>query len=384
MTTTEPTGGYDPLASAGGASTTPQPTIRIASPVTGEEEIDAVRDVLNSGILTNGPWTRRFETAMAERHGTEHAVALANGTIALAAMYLAVGIEPGDEIIVPSLTFIGTATSVLHVGAVPVFADVDPDTFNLDPDDVARRLTPRTKAIVPVHYAGQAADLDRLRDLADDAGVVLLEDAAQAHGASIGGRPVGSWGRAGMFSFTPTKNITTGEGAIVTTDVGDLAQRLRLLRNHGMSRQYFHEILGYNWRLSEMQAAIGTVQLDRLDTIIAAKRANAATMSELLGEHPGIQVPGTRSDRDHPYMLYTVRIAQHRDAVLDALAAAGIESRIYFPSCHRQPIFEHLPDPELPVTDQLADEILSLPVHTRLDPADLSTIASTVLDALAE
>ena len=382
MTRTEPAGGYDPLASAGEAGSAAGPNIRIASTVTGEEEIDAVRDVLESGILTNGPWTRRFEAAMADRHGTEHAVALANGTIALAAMYLAVGIEPGDEIIVPSLTFIGTATSVLHVGAVPVFADVLADTLTLDPSDVARRMTPRTKAIVPVHYGGQAADLDRLRDLADEAGVVLLEDAAQAHGASFGGRPVGSWGQAAMFSFTPTKNITTGEGAVVTTNDGDLAQTIRLLRNHGMSRQYFHEMVGYNWRLSEMQAAIGTVQLDRLDDILVAKRANADTMSDLLGADGRVHLPGVRPDRDHPYMLYTVRIPGFRDVVLGALDEAGIESRIYFPSCHRQPIFEHLPDPELPVTDQLAEEILSLPVHTRLAAADLRTISETVLGAL--
>lgn len=382
MTRAEPPGGYDPLASAGDHRSVEGPRIRIASAVTGEEEVDAVRDVLESGILTNGPWTRRFEAAMAARHGTEHAVALANGTIALAAMYLAVGIEPGDEIIVPSLTFIGTATSVLHVGAVPVFADVQLDTLTVDPDDVARRITPRTKAIVPVHYGGQAADLDRLRDLADDAGVVLLEDAAQAHGATFGGRAVGSWGRAAMFSFTPTKNITTGEGAVVTTDDGDLAQALRLLRNHGMSRQYFHEIVGYNWRLSEMQSAIGTVQLDRLDDILAAKRANARTMSDLLGTDDRIHLPGTRSDRDHPYMLYTIRIPGSRDAVLQALDDAGIESRIYFPSCHRQPIFEHLPDPELPITDQVESEILSLPVHTRLGADDLRTIAAIVHDAV--
>ena len=156
MTTND---GYDPLASVGGATTGPQPRVRLASPVTGEEEVDAVRQVLSSGILTNGPATRRFEAAMAERHGTAHAVAVANGTVGLAAMYLAAGIGPGDEVIVPSLTFIGTATAVCHVGATPVFADITPDTFTLDPDDVARRVTERTRAVVPVHYAGQPADL---------------------------------------------------------------------------------------------------------------------------------------------------------------------------------------------------------------------------------
>jgi perosamine synthetase len=234
---TATTDAYDPLGSAGGGPARPQPRIRLASPVTGEEEVDAVREVLASGILTNGPATRRFEDAMAERHGTAFAVAVANGTVGLAAMYLAAGIGPGDEVIVPSLTFIGTATAVSHVGATPVFADILPDTFTLDPADVARRITDRTRAIVPVHYAGQAADLEPLRQLADDAGIALLEDAAQAHGATYRDRPVGSWGQSAMFSFTPTKNITTGEGAVITTDDEEIARQLRLLRNHGMSKQ---------------------------------------------------------------------------------------------------------------------------------------------------
>lgn len=378
--------GYDPLASAGADASgppAPEPRIRLASPVTGEEEVDAVREVLASGLLTNGPATRRFETLMAERHGTEHAVAFANGTVALSAMYLAAGIGPGDEVIVPSLTFIGTATSVLHVGATPVFADVRPDTFNLDPADVARRLTPRTKAIVPVHYAGQAADLEPLCRMAQDAGVALLEDAAQAHGATYRGRPVGSWGQSAMFSFTPTKNVTTGEGAVVTTADGDLAQHLRLLRNHGMSKQYHHEILGWNWRLSDINSAIGCVQLGRLDGILATKRANAVRLGELLADIEGVQAPVAPEDRDHPYMIYSAQVpAERRDAVADALTAAGIENRRYFPPAHRQPIFAHLPDPDLPVTDAVYDRIVSLPFHSRLTDADLVDLAATIRGAV--
>ncbi len=382
--TVAPTG-YDPLASAGSpAPTGPEPRLRLASPVTGEEEVDAVRQVLASGMLTNGPATRRFEELMAERHGTEHGVAFANGTVALAAMYLAAGIGPGDEVIVPSLTFIGTATSVLHVGATPVFADICPDTLNLDPDDAARRITSRTRAIVPVHYAGQAAELDRFRALADDAGVALLEDAAQAHGAHFGGRPVGSWGDAAMFSFTPTKNITTGEGSVVTTSDADVAQHLRLLRNHGMSKQYHHEILGWNWRLSDIQSAIGCVQLGRLDDILATKRANAALMADLLADVEGVDAPVEAPDRDHPYMLYTVQVrADRRDRAAEALTAAGIENRRYFPPVHRQPIFEHLPDPALPVTDAAYGRILSLPFHSRLGPDDLALIVAVLREAVS-
>lgn len=382
---TTATSGYDPFASAGGAASAgPEPRIRLASPVTGEEEVDAVREVLGSGILTNGPSTRRFEALMAERHGTAHAVALANGTVALSAMYLGAGLGPGDEVIVPSLTFIATATSVLHVGATPVFAEVRPDTLNLDPDDVARRITPRTRAIVPVHYGGQAADLGRLRAVADDHGLVLLEDAAQAHGATFDGRPVGSWGQAAMFSFTPTKNITTGEGAMVTTDDEVLAQRLRLLRNHGMSSRYHHEIVGWNWRLSEVQAAIGCVQMGRLDQILATKRANADLMGDLLTDIDGVTAPARPGDRDHPFMLYTLQIdGGRRDAVSAALTAAGIENRVYFPPIHRQPVFADLPDPRLPVTDAAAERILSLPFHSRVGPDDLALMADVVRAAVA-
>ena len=325
MTTSSSGSGYDPLASVGGRATGPEPRIRLASPITGEEELDAIRQVLESGILTNGPWTRRFEEAMAARHGTEHGVAFANGTVALAAMYLAAGLGPGDEVIVPSLTFVSTATSVLHVGATPVFADVQADTLNLDPDDVARRITDRTRAVVAVHYAGQPADMQRLRDLTDAHGLVLLEDAAQAHGAALEGRPAGSWGDAAMFSFTPTKNITTGEGSVVTTSSARLAQAMRLLRNHGMSAPYRHDVLGYNWRLSELQSAMGVCQLERLDAILATKRANAAHLSGLLAAVPGVEPLAVRPDRDHPFMIYSVLVDEplRRDTAMEALAAAA-------------------------------------------------------------
>jgi len=388
MSETRPSFGYDPLASVTGSGDfdTPEPRIRLASPIMGDPEMDAVREVLESGILTNGPWTRRFEHDMAERHGTEHAVAMANGTVALAAMFLAAGIGPGDEVIVPSLTFIATATAVLHVGATPVFADIEPGTLNLDPQAAARRITPRTKAIMPVHYGGQAATMDRFRELAADAGVRLFEDAAQAHGASFGGRPVGSWGDAAMFSFTPIKNITTGEGAVVTTDDGDLAHHLRLLRNHGMSKQYHHEILGWNWRLTEMQAAIGVRQLERLDGILAVKRANAAVFDALVDAVPGVTPPVAPPDREHPYMLYTVSVPpERREAAIAALDKAEIECRIYFPPAHRQPVFASLgEDAELPVTDEAAKRILSLPFHSRLELRDFEEIAQVLKTGLSD
>ncbi|MGI8610425.1 MAG: DegT/DnrJ/EryC1/StrS family aminotransferase [Candidatus Dormibacteria bacterium] len=355
------------------------PRYRLALPDVGEEEIDAIRQVLSSGILTNGPMTARFEEVFASRHQVAHGVALANGTVALAAIYLGLGIGPGDEVIVPSMTFISSATSVLHVGATPVFADVDRETFTLSTADVAKRVTSRTRAILAVHYGGQAADLDELRGLADGAGIDLIEDAAQAHGASYHGRPVGGFGRAAMFSFTPTKNITTGEGGMVTTDDGELAERIRLLRNHGQSALYQHTHLGFNWRITEMQAAMGVVQMGKLDSILERKRNIAATLSAHLGPVDGVVPPLARTDRQHVYMLYTT-LMENRDEVRQYLLDAGVEARLYFPPVHQQQIFR-AGDVSLPTTEYLAEHMLSLPIHSRLGADDVEAIADLVATA---
>ena len=355
--------------------------IRLSGYEAGEPEVEAIREVLLSGFLTNGPRTRAFEEAFARRHEVEHAVAVANGTVALAAIYLALGIGPGDEVIVPSMTFISTATSVVHVGAKPIFAEVDDATFNLDVQDVERCLTSRTRAIVAVHYGGQAANLAELAALAKGAGVSLIEDAAQAHGSMYRDKPVGGYGAAAMFSFTPTKNITTGEGGIVTTNDTELAERIRLLRNHGQNAPYTHVLLGFNWRMTEMQAAMGIVQLGRLDEILARKRANARWMEQCLGRRPGVRLPVVMPDRDHPYMLYTLLLDRYRDAVLQYLQSAGVEARLYFPPAHRQPIFAGQ-GRSLPVTDDLAGRMLSIPFHSKLKPDELERIATSLEHAL--
>jgi perosamine synthetase len=360
----------------------PNPRIRLARPVLGEEEIDAVARVLRSGSLTNGAETTAFEREFAAAHEVEHAVAVANGTVALVAILAGLNIGPGDEVIVPSMTFISSATSVLHVGASPVFADIDPDTLNLDPTDVQKRITKATKAIMVVHYGGQAGDIAELIAVAEEAGIPLLEDAAEAHGARYRGRHVGGWGRAGMFSFTPTKNITMGEGGVVTTDDGDLAKVIRLLRNHGQTRLYEHEILGWNWRLTEMQAAIGRVQLTRLPTILKVKRSNASRFRELLHDLPGLQIPCERADRDHVFMLYTIIVERGRDRVVDNLRREGIEARVYFPPAHKQPLFrDSIKD--LPWTDELAGRILSIPCHSNLSADDIGYIAQHLRAGLA-
>lgn len=356
--------------------------IRLASPIMGDAEYRAVQRVLRSGTLTNGEETQAFEAEFADLHEVPHAVAFANGTVALTAMLAAYGIGPGDEVIVPSLTFVSTATAVVHVGAVPVFAEVEPETLTLDAAHVASVITGRTRAVMAVHYAGQAADMDALRAVASAAGL-LLEDAAQAHGARYHGRPVGGLGEAAMFSFTPTKNITTGEGGMVTTRDAATAAALRRLRNHGLPPDgRGTRSLGYNWRLTEMQAAIGREQLHRLDGILRRKRANAGRLRTLLADVP-VDLPVERTDRTATYMLMTLRSDQHRDAILAALAARRIEARVYFPPVHRDPVFSAR-GVRLPTTEAICDKIFSVPFHCRLTDAELVDIAATITSAIEQ
>jgi dTDP-4-amino-4,6-dideoxygalactose transaminase/lipopolysaccharide/colanic/teichoic acid biosynthesis glycosyltransferase len=369
----------DPISQPGkrNAVSAEFPEIRLAKPDVGDEEVDAVREVLLSGTLTGGPQNAAFEQEFAAHHGAPHGVTFASGTSALAAMLLAEGIGASDEVIVPSMTFVATATAVCHTGATPVFADIDARSFNINPGHIASLVTARTRAVIAVHYAGQPAELDQLLKVCAEHGLLLLEDAAEAAGAEYRGTPVGTFGKSAMFSFTPTKNITTGEGGIVLTGDAQTADRLRLLRNHGQRRRYEHALIGYNWRLTEMQAAIGRVQLRKLGTILARKRANAAWMSGRLAAIPGItppyQVPHARST----HMLYTCLVDTARDSLLHFLLGRGIEARVYFPPVHRQPVFARRPC-SLPVTDAVADRMLSIPMHSRLTPGDLTRIADTL------
>lgn len=343
--------------------------------------MEAVRAVLTSGTLTNGAQNTAFEREFAERHSAAHGVTFASGTAALAAMLLAEGIGPGDEVIVPSMTFISSATAVRHVGATPVFADIDPRSFNLDPGEIPRLASSRTRAVMTVHYAGQPGELDQLLEMCGRYSLVALEDAAQAAGADYRGAPVGTFGRSAMFSFTPTKNITMGEGGIVLTDSAHTAETLRLLRNHGQRRTYEHVMLGYNWRLTEMQAAIGRVQLGKLDAILARKRVNADWMSQRLERVPGITPPYQLPHASSTHMLYTCLVDRDRDAVLAHLLQAGIEARIYFPPAHLQPIFSGGRQ-GLPVTEAVAARMLSIPMHSRLEPHELAQIADTIEEAV--
>jgi perosamine synthetase len=365
--------------------------ICILKPRVGQEEAQAAYDVIMSGQLCEGPRVREFEEAFATFIGAQHAVVCFNGTVALHLLWRALGIGPGDEVIIPSLTFISTAVSLLHVGATPVFADIEPDMYSMDPVDAARRITPRTKAIMPVHYGGQVARMDEFVTLAHERNLVLCEDAAEAAGAHLGGRFAGTFGTISMFSFTPSKNITTGEGGMVVTDNADFARRVRLLKNHGQDCEYHHLEAGYNYRMTEMQAAIGLVQLRRFNEIIGIKERNARHYTSILSRFPGVVPPVTGPERNHTYMIYTFRLKPSetsvtRDEVLKHLRERGIQAKIYFPPAHLQPVFQAMgwKMGDLPVTEEIARAIISLPVHSMLTEEDLQYVSDALQEILAD
>ncbi len=353
--------------------------IPAARPLIGDEEREAVDRVLRSGMVAQGPEVAAFEDEFAAVVGGRRCVAVNSGTSALHLAFLAGGIGPGDEVIVPSFTFAATANSVALTGATPVFADIEPDHFNLDPDAVAAAITPRTRAIMPVHLYGHPAAMDRFSDLAEQRDLLLFEDAAQAHAASLHGRPVGSWSLAGSFSFYPTKNMTSGEGGMVTTASDELARTVQLLRNQGMEKRYENEVVGFNARMTDLHAAIGRVQLRQLAGWTKQRQANAAFLDENLD---GVVVPPVADGAVHVYHQYTVRVPGHdRDAFAAELAARGVGSGVYYPiPNHRLPSFGLALD--LPETERAAREVLSLPVHPALSEAELETVV-TVVNAVA-
>lgn len=353
-------------------------TIPIASPTISDDAKEAVGEVLESGMLADGEVVRQFESAFAEYVGTEHAVATSSGTTALHAMLKASGIGDGDVVLTTPFSFVASANAIVHAGAKPVFADVDPETFNLDPDaarDVIERRGDVT-AVMPVHLYGLPAEMDAFRELAAEFDLQLFEDAAQAHGATYRGDSVGSIGDAAAFSFYPTKNMTTGEGGIVTTDDDDVARRVRRLINHGRSATYEHEFVGYNYRMTNVQAAIGLDQLDRLPDWIDRRRENAGRLSERLEDVPRIRTPTTPDDRTHAFHQYTITV-DDRLSVISRLEAADVGYGIYYPTTiPDQPAYETVVD--VPIARGLADEVLSLPVHPQVDMGEVETITETV------
>ena len=357
------------------------PMIPIARPLIGEEEQEAVRQVLASGALVQGKRVAEFEARFAEAVGVRHGVAVSNGTLALWVALLAHGVGPGDEVVTSPFSFIASANAALYVGAKPVFVDIDPDTYTLDPDAVREAITPRTRAILPVHLYGGMADMDRLTAVADEHSLVVVEDACQAHGAALHGRRAGSFG-TGAFSFYPTKNITTAEGGIVTTNDDRVAEQARLLRNHGQRERYLHETLGFNFRMTELQAAIGLVQLGYLEKWTERRIANASYLS---GRLAGVRTPVVRPDSRHVFHQYTIRVAaERRAAFIQRLTSLGVGTAIHYPRpIHKQPVYEKMGFVDrLPVAEQAAQEVVSLPVHPAVSPSDLERITGAVHAAL--
>ncbi|WP_236790132.1 DegT/DnrJ/EryC1/StrS aminotransferase family protein [Amycolatopsis sp. GM8] len=351
-----------------------------------------VIDVLRSGGLAQGPMVKRFEDAFARVAGTAHAIAVNSGTTALVASLQALGLRPGDEVITSPFTFVATLNAILQSGATVRFADVARADFALDPDSVAELLGPRTKVLLPVHLYGQMADMGKLAPLAAEHGLHVVEDAAQSVGATFQGQSAGSYG-LGCFSLYATKNVTTAEGGVITTDDDELADRLRLLRNQGMRARYAYEAAGYNYRMSELHAAVGIPQLTKLDELVAARQRNARQLSTGLAGTPGLAVPVVLPGRSHVWHQYTVLIGPHamlsREELAAELTERGIGTGVYYPKlvfdhdCFRgHPQIPAVRPEDFPVAHTLCRQALSLPVHPALTESDVDTIVREVREAL--
>ncbi|XPP27432.1 MAG: DegT/DnrJ/EryC1/StrS family aminotransferase [Leucobacter sp.] len=361
--------------------------IPAAKPIIGDEERAAVDRVMRSGMVAQGPEVAAFEQEFAEHFvNGRPTVAVNSGTSGQHLGLLAAGVGPGDEVIVPSFTFAATGNSVALTGATPVFADIEPDYFTLDPAAIRAAITPRTKGIMPVHLYGHPCLVDEIEAIAREHDLAIYEDAAQAHGASWNGRPVGTIGDFAMFSLYPTKNMTSGEGGMVSCANDEIARNVRLLRNQGMEKQYENEVVGFNARMTDIHAAIGRVQLTKVDAWTAQRQRNATVLNEGLGGVAGVQTPKVADEAVHVYHQYTIRVdAAERDRLRQALQEEhGIGSGVYYPiPNHRLPsLAKFAPSLELPETERAAREVLSLPVHPSLSPEDLNRIVTAVVTVI--
>lgn len=359
------------------------PFIPPAKPIIGDEEREAVDRVLRSGMIAQGPEVAAFEEEFAAHFVQgRQAVAVNSGTSGQHLGLLAAGVGPGDEVIVPSFTFAATGNSVALTGATPVFADIEPTYFTIDPDSVRAAITPRTKGIMPVHLYGHPFMVDQIEAIAKEHGLAIYEDAAQAHGASWRGRPAGTIGEFAMFSLYPTKNMTSGEGGMVSCANDEIARNLRLLRNQGMETQYENEVIGFNTRMTDIHAAIGRVQLTKVDVWTAQRQLNAAKLTEGLSTVSGVQTPRIAEHAEHVFHQYTIRVdASERARIQSALREEyGVGSGVYYPIPNHRlaSLATFAPDLELPETERAAVEVLSLPVHPSLSESDLDRIVLAV------
>ena len=353
------------------------------------EDITQVTDVLRAGRnWALGPQIPAFETMISEYIGTRYCLTFNSGTSALHAALLAYGIGPGDEVIVPSFTFIATANAPKFVGAVPVFADIEDRTFGLDPADVEEKITPRTKAIIPVHYGGTPCQIRELKRIADDHGLIMIEDAAEAFGAQLNDRMVGTFGDSAIMSFCQNKIIATGEGGAIVTDNRDLFEKMKLIRSHGRpdTVDYFSTTevldyisLGYNFRMSTMTAALGIAQLKKVEQIIAKRRSDAEYLQKKLRLIPGISVPDDDPERFSVYQLFSIA-AKKRDGLIKYLTSKGIMTKIYFTPVHKTHYYQNVLGYtcSLPVTESVANEIISLPFFPGISKDEMDCVIQAI------
>ncbi len=366
--------------------------IPINLPKIGEEEVQAVVKVLRSGMLTSGlgagPMVTEFERNFAKFADVKHAIAMNSGTAALHSAIIAMGVKQGDEVVLPSFTFVATAEAVVLAGGKPVFADIDSETFNLSPESVKEALTKKTKAIVPVDIYGFSADMKPLREIASEHDLALVEDAAQAHGATYNGKSAGKLSDVACWSLYASKNITTGEGGVVTTDNDMADETLRMIRTHGEKAKYASLMLGNNYRMSEMQAAIGVVQLEKLPSFVAKRRQNAEQLTKILKKTSRLQLPKESKNRQHSWYLYTAKLKDgtevERNKILDELHKKGIGSEAYYVNpVHRMPFYrENFGSRKLPCTEKAAKQVFSLPIHPQVTEEQISFIGNTLLNLL--
>ncbi len=375
-----------------------EPFLPFSLPEIGQEEIDEVADTLRSGWLTNGPKTRTFEAAFREATDSKHAVALSSCTAGLHLALLASGIGPGDEVITTPLTFAATVSMIIHTGATPVLADIREDDYNIDPQQIEKRITPRTKAIIPVHYAGQPCRMDEILSIAKVHNLRVIEDAAHALGASYRGKPIGTIGDCAVFSFYPIKPITTGQGGMLTTDDDELAERVRLLSLHGLSKNAwdrysdkgsaFYQVLapGFNYVMTDIQAALGIHQMRRLPGFQAQRVELARQYDEQLADLPEIIRPEVRSDVDHCRHLYAIRVDADRlkigrDEVIEELRARGVGTSVHFIPIHYHPYFSDrlgLHEGDFPVAERVFGGLISLPLYSRMTSANVTRVSEAL------
>ncbi len=325
----------------------------------------------------------KIEKGFAAYIGTKYAIAMNSGTAALHAALMAADIGIGDEVITTSFSFIATANCCLFVGAKPVFADIDEKTFNIDPVSIEKKITPKTKALIIVDLYGQACDMDKIIAICKKHNLILVEDACQAHGAEFKGKRVGSYG-IGCFSFYPTKNMTTGEGGMITTDDSEISRKAKLARQHGQSQRYVHDVLGYNFRITDIGSVLGICQLQKLDSFNAKRIANAAYLTKHINKIKGLIPPYIGAVWNHVFHQYTIRVTKDykysREELQKKLLDKGVSTIIYYPTpIHKQPWFKSLGYTDnLPITDALTKEVLSLPVHPGVTEADLKVIVEAL------